>query len=80
MTADTATFCPVCVICNDPGPRQPGCPGFQAGLLYVLILRREMVLLEGDTLNSLFQELADWEYQLKALEQDIPIEWEELSP
>jgi len=36
-----------------------------------------MVHLEGDSLNSLFQELADWEHQLKALESDIPKEWEE---
>lgn len=34
----------------------------------------------GESLNTIFQELADWEHQLKALEQDIPIEWEEPSP
>jgi len=39
-----------------------------------------MVLLEGESLNTIFQELTDWEHQLKALEQDIPIDWEEPSP
>jgi hypothetical protein len=39
-----------------------------------------MVLLEGESLNSLFQELADWEDQLKALEETIPSEWEEPAP
>jgi len=39
-----------------------------------------MVLLEGESLNSLFQELADWEHQLKALEKDIPYNWEEPAP
>tara|TARA_R110002049_G_scaffold222234_2_gene393860 strand:+ start:378 stop:587 length:210 start_codon:yes stop_codon:yes gene_type:complete len=43
-------------------------------------LRSDVVLLEGESLNSLFEELADWEHQLKALEENIPIEWEELSP
>lgn len=31
-----------------------------------------MVLLEGESLNSLFDTLADWENQLKAIEEDIP--------
>jgi len=39
-----------------------------------------MVLPQGEALNTIFQELADWEYQLKALEQDIPINLEEPSP
>tara|TARA_R110000868_G_scaffold64234_3_gene193105 strand:+ start:607 stop:726 length:120 start_codon:yes stop_codon:yes gene_type:complete len=39
-----------------------------------------MVLLEGESLNSLFQELADWEHQLKALETHIPNELEGLEP
>ena len=39
-----------------------------------------VVLPEGESLNSLFQELADWEAQLKALEEDIPKCFEEPSP
>jgi hypothetical protein len=39
---------------------------------------------EGVDLNTIFQTLADWEHQLKALEQDIPkdieTEIEEPSP
>ena len=30
-----------------------------------------MVPLERDSLNSLFEELADWEAQLKPLENDL---------
>lgn len=39
-----------------------------------------LVLPEGDNLNSLFEELAQWEDQLKALDSEIPTEWEEPSP
>lgn len=39
-----------------------------------------MVLPEGESLNSLFQTLTDWENQLKALEGGIPGEWEESAP
>jgi hypothetical protein len=34
-----------------------------------------MVLLEGNSLNTIFQTLADWEDQLKAVETDIPKEF-----
>jgi hypothetical protein len=50
-----------------------------SGGYFQLSLKR-MVPLAGESLNTIFQELADWEHQLKALEQDIPIEWEEPSP
>jgi hypothetical protein len=39
-----------------------------------------MVRLNAEESNSLFQELADWEHQLKALEDDIPREFEEPTP
>lgn len=39
-----------------------------------------MVLLEAESLNSLFQTLTDWEHQLKALKADIPNELEGPSP
>jgi len=39
-----------------------------------------MVLPEGVDLNSLFQEMADWEQQLKALERELPLSLEEPSP
>lgn len=39
-------------------------------------LKEKMVPLTGESLNTLFQELADWEHQLKALEADIPHEFE----
>lgn len=32
-----------------------------------------MVLSDEESLNAIFQELADWEHQLKALDQDIPL-------
>ncbi len=37
-----------------------------------------MVIQEGESLNSLFDELADWEHQLKHLEPDLKREFEEL--
>ncbi len=39
-----------------------------------------MVPLEGKKLNALFQTLADWEVQLKALEADIPKDLEGPQP
>lgn len=39
-----------------------------------------MVLLEGESLNTIFQTLADWEHQLKALEADIPSDLEGPTP
>jgi hypothetical protein len=39
-----------------------------------------MVRLNAEESNALFQELSDWEHQLKALEDDIPREFEELTP
>ncbi len=44
------------------------------------IAQKIMAETEGETLNSVFQELADWEHQLKALDEAAPIEWEEPSP
>ena len=39
-----------------------------------------MVPLEGESLNSLFDELADWEHQLKHSGIDLISEFEEPSP
>lgn len=50
----------------------------------VLFGESQVVPQEGTCLNQVFQELADWEHQLKALEEDIPKElggdFEEPSP
>jgi len=37
-----------------------------------------VVIGKGESLNSLFEELADWEHQLKHLEPDLKREFEEL--
>lgn len=39
-----------------------------------------MVVQEGESLNTLFQTLADWEHQLKSLEEDAHRQWDEPSP
>jgi len=38
-----------------------------------------MVRLGGESLNSLFEELADWEHQLKHTETDFTSDFEGLS-
>ena len=42
--------------------------------------RRRMAETEGESLNTLFETLAGWEAQLKALEADIPKHLEGPSP
>jgi hypothetical protein len=39
-----------------------------------------MVRQNAEESHEQFQELADWEHQLKALEDDIPREFEEPTP
>lgn len=41
---------------------------------------KNLVPLEGESLNSLFDELADWEHQLKHSGIDLISEFEEPSP